>query len=144
MKNQRNERVNAQFKEEIADLLRKVKDPRVGFVSVTEVDVTPDLKQARIYVSVLGDEATKRSTLEGLKSASGFIKSELAKRVRLRLMPEFEWRYDTSIAHGARINELLHQVGLGGQPAASEPTAADPNRAPDDESDDDAEEEPEA
>jgi ribosome-binding factor A len=140
VKNQRNERVNAQFKEEIADLLRKVKDPRVGFVSVTEVDVTPDLKQARIYVSVLGDEATKRSTLEGLKSASGFVKSELAKRVRLRLMPEFEWRYDTSLAHGARINELLHQVGLGGQPATSEPAATDP----DDDTDDDTEEEPEA
>lgn len=140
MKNQRNERVNAQFKEEIADLLRKVKDPRVGFVSVTEVDVTPDLKQARIYISVLGDEAQKRSTLEGLKSASGFVKSELAKRVRLRLMPEFEWRYDTSLAHGARINELLHQVGLGGQPAASEPAPTDP----DDDTDDDTEEEPEA
>jgi ribosome-binding factor A len=140
VKNQRNERVNAQFKEEIADLLRKVKDPRVGFVSVTEVDVTPDLKQARIYISVLGDEAQKRSTLEGLKSASGFVKSELAKRVRLRLMPEFEWRYDTSLAHGARINELLHQVGLGGQPAPSEPAATDP----DDDTDDDTEEEPEA
>lgn len=113
VKNQRNERINAQFKEEIADLLRRAKDPRIGFVSVTEVEVTPDFKQARIYVSVLGDDNAKKATLEGLKSATGYIKSEVAQRIRLRVMPEFEWRYDTSLAHGDRINQLLRQVGLG-------------------------------
>lgn len=107
---QRQERVNSQFKTELADLLRRVKDPRIGFVSVTDVEVTPDLKQARVYVSVLGNEDARRDTLSGLRSATGFIKTELARRVRLRFMPDIEWRYDSSIEHGARINELLNQV----------------------------------
>ncbi|MGE5561343.1 MAG: 30S ribosome-binding factor RbfA [Chloroflexota bacterium] len=110
MNNQRQERVNSQFKTELADLLRRVKDPRIGFVSVTDVEVTPDLKQARVYVSVLGNEDARRDTLSGLRSATGFIKTELARRVRLRFMPDIEWRYDSSIEHGARINELLNQV----------------------------------
>lgn len=110
MNSQRQERLNSQFKEELAELLRKVKDPRIGFVSVTDVEVTPDLKQARVYVSVLGDEAARSATMAGLRSATGFIKSELARRVRLRLMPEIEWRYDDSIERGARISELLNQV----------------------------------
>lgn len=110
MNSQRQERLNSQFKEELAELLRKVKDPRIGFVSLTDVEVTPDLKQARVYVSVLGDEAARSATMAGLRSATGFLKSELARRVRLRQMPEIEWRYDDSIARGARINELLNQV----------------------------------
>lgn len=110
LNNQRQERVNSQFQEELADLLRKVKDPRVGFVSVTEVDVTADMKQARVYVSVLGNEELRKETMAGLKSATGFIKMELARRVRLRFMPDIEWRYDTSIEHGARINDLLNKV----------------------------------
>ena len=110
MNSQRQERLNSQFKEELAELLRKVKDPRIGFVSLTDVEVTPDLKQARVYVSVFGDEAARSATMAGLRSATGFLKSELARRVRLRQLPEIEWRYDDSIERGARINELLNQV----------------------------------
>lgn len=110
MHSQRQERLNSQVKEELAELLRRVKDPRIGFVSVTDVEVTPDLKQARVYVSVLGDEAARSATMAGLRSATGFLRSELARRIRVRQMPEIEWRYDDSIERGARISELLNQV----------------------------------
>lgn len=123
MNNQRQERVNSQFKEELADLLRKVKDPRIGFVSVTDVEVTADLKQARVYVSVLGNEEAQKETMAGLRSATGFIRTELARRIRLRFMPEIEWRYDTSLEHGARINELLNQVRRAGSAGEGEPKA---------------------
>lgn len=134
--NQRQERVNSQFKEELADLLRKVKDPRVGFVSVTEVDVTADMKEARVYVSVLGNDDARKETMAGLKSATGFIKMELARRVRLRFMPDIEWRYDTSIEHGAHINELLNKVrrdqersGSAGDDSAGAPTGGGESKA---------------
>ena len=105
----RAERVSDQMKQEIADILmRKIKDPRIGFVTVTEVEVADDLRNAKVYVSVYGSE--KAATLKGLESASPFIRSELGKRIRMKFIPELLFRYDDSVERGAHINELLHEI----------------------------------
>jgi ribosome-binding factor A len=105
----RAERVSDQMKQEIADILmRKIKDPRIGFVTVTDVEVADDLRNAKVFVSVYGSEKT--STLKGLESASPFIRSELGKRMRMKFIPELLFRYDDSVERGAHINELLHEI----------------------------------
>jgi ribosome-binding factor A len=97
------------MKQEIADILmRKIKDPRIGFVTVTEVEVADDLRNAKVFVSVYGSE--KAATLKGLESASPFIRSELGKRMRMKFIPELLFRYDDSVERGAHINELLHEI----------------------------------
>jgi len=105
----RAERVSDQMKQEIADILmRKIKDPRIGFVTVTDVEVADDLRNAKVFVSVYGSE--KAATLKGLESASPFIRSELGRRMRMKFIPELLFRYDDSVERGAHINELLHEI----------------------------------
>ena len=105
----RAERVSDQMKQEIADILmRKIKDPRIGFVTVTDVEVADDLRNAKVFVSVYGSD--KASTLKGLDSASPFIRSELGKRMRMKFVPELLFRYDDSVERGAHIMELLHDI----------------------------------
>ena len=105
----RSERVSDQIKEEIADILmRKIKDPRIGFVTVTDVELADDLRNAKVFVSVLGAE--RSATLKGLESASEFIRSELGRRLRLKFIPELLFRYDDSAERGAHIMELLNEV----------------------------------
>ncbi len=105
----RAERVSDQMKQEIADILmRKIKDPRIGFVTVTDVEVADDLRNAKVFVSVYGAE--KATTLKGLESASPYIRSELGKRMRMKFIPELLFRYDESVERGAHINELLHEI----------------------------------
>jgi ribosome-binding factor A len=97
------------MKQEIADILmRKIKDPRIGFVTVTEVEVADDLRNAKVFVSVYGSE--KAATLKGLESASPYIRSELGRRMRMKFIPELLFRYDDSVERGAHINELLHEI----------------------------------
>ncbi len=109
--NPRAVRVGEQMRDELAQLLRdEVKDPRIGFVSIVKVEVSRDLRHAKIYVSVLGDEQQKKDTMAGLASATGFLRSELAKRLRLRYTPELHFHLDESIEHGQRIAQLLVQV----------------------------------
>jgi ribosome-binding factor A len=97
------------MKQEIADILmRKIKDPRIGFVTVTDVEVADDLRNAKVFVSVYGAE--KATTLKGLESASPYIRSELGKRMRMKFIPELLFRYDESVERGAHINELLHEI----------------------------------
>ncbi|NOZ25207.1 MAG: 30S ribosome-binding factor RbfA [Nitrospirae bacterium] len=106
----RSKRVGDLLREEIADIvMRRVKDPRLGFLTVTSVEVTDDLKIARVYVSVL-KKADTESTLSILSSARGFIRSELRKRVRMKVLPALEFRVDESIEYGARIDELLNRI----------------------------------
>jgi len=105
----RAERVSDQMKQEIADILmRKIKDPRIGFVTVTDVEVADDLRNAKVFVSVYG--ADKAATLKGHESASSFIRSELGRRMRMKFVPEILFRYDDSVERGAHINELLHDI----------------------------------
>jgi ribosome-binding factor A len=104
----RSNRIGEQMKKELGDIIgRKLKDPRVGFVTVTAVDVTGDLQQATVFITVLGDEQQKEATLGALMKATGFIRSEIGKRVRLRKTPELFFQFDESIAYGNKIEKLL-------------------------------------
>ena len=105
----RSERVSDQMKHEIADILmRKIKDPRIGFVTVTDVEVADDLRNAKVFVSVYGGD--KEETLKGLKSATAFIRLELGRRMRMRFIPELLFRFDATVERGAHIMELLHEI----------------------------------
>jgi ribosome-binding factor A len=102
------ERVNQLIKEEISMLVqRELKDPRLGFVTVTEVDVTPDLKHAKVYVSVLGPEDRWVSSFQALESARGFVWNWLRRHLDLRVTPEISFRPDRSMEHAAHIQALL-------------------------------------
>jgi ribosome-binding factor A len=105
-------RINEEIQREISAQIRRLKDPRVsgtGMVSVTRVDTTGDLRCARIYVSVL-DKSQEKEVLSGLKSAAGFLRRELGAKLQLRYTPELQFTADDSIAYGAHILELLHDV----------------------------------
>ena len=106
------ERLNNLIRHEISDLLqRQVKDPRLGnLVTVTEVSVSPDLRQAKIFVSHMGSEQEKRETLSVLAAASGFFRKELARRLKLRRIPELSFQWDESIERGARLLHLIDQI----------------------------------
>lgn len=110
MSNQRSARVGEQMREEMARLIRELKDPRVGFVSVVKVEVSGDLRYARIFVSVMGTEQQKKESMKGLQSASGHLRSELGQILRLRFVPELNFHLDESIEHGVRIAKLLVEL----------------------------------
>ncbi|WP_163101546.1 30S ribosome-binding factor RbfA [Peribacillus alkalitolerans] len=104
-------RVGEQMKKELTEIIgRKIKDPRIGFVTVTDVRVTGDLQQATVYISVLGNETQKQNSLIGLSKAKGFIRSEIGQRIRLRKTPEITFEFDESISYGNRINTIIHQL----------------------------------
>src|ERR1700757_5497331 len=108
MQGKRLDRVNQLIKEEISMLLqRELKDPRLGFVTVTEVDVTPDLKHAKVYVSVLGPEERWVSSFQALDSARGFVWNWLRRHLDLRATPDIVWKPDRSMEHAAHIQSLL-------------------------------------
>jgi ribosome-binding factor A len=106
----RSQRVSDLLREEIADIIFfKLKDPRIGFLTVTGVDVTDDLKIAVVYVSILKEEE-KQSTLDILHAAKGFIRSELSKRLKMKFIPTIDFRLDASIEYGNRIDQLLSEI----------------------------------
>ncbi|MGH7319383.1 MAG: 30S ribosome-binding factor RbfA [Candidatus Rokuibacteriota bacterium] len=112
MQGKRLDRVNQLIREEISLLLqRELKDPRLGFVTVTEVETTKDLRSAKIFVSVLGDEAQWAASLTALARARGFIRNWLRAHLDLRTTPELDFRADRSMEHAARIQQLLKQLG---------------------------------
>jgi ribosome-binding factor A len=96
-------------------LAREVRDPRVGFVTVTAVLVTNDLSHARVMVSVPGEDAEKARALEGLQSAAGFLRSRAARGLTTRTVPELHFELDRGLEHAARINELLNTIRREGQ-----------------------------
>ncbi len=111
MQGKRLDRVNQLIKEEISLLLqRELKDPRLGFVTVTDVETSPDLRVAKVFVSVLGTEANWSASLAALGSARGFIRNWLRQHLDLRVTPTLEFRADHSMEHAARIQELLKQI----------------------------------
>jgi ribosome-binding factor A len=107
---QRVQRVREAIKQEASDIIQQMKDPRIGFVTVTDAEVSRDLRHVKIFISVLGDEETKRTSLEGLERATGYIRSEIGQRIRLRHTPEIIFRWDESIERGARISQLLQDL----------------------------------
>ncbi len=104
-------RVGEQIKKELSQIIQQeLKDPRIGFVTVTAVEMSGDLAQAKVYVSIMGDKEQQDSTLEGLEKARGFIRSELGSRVPLRYTPELIFKLDQSLEHGQHISKLLEEV----------------------------------
>ncbi len=105
------EKLQELIKQEMSKmLLKELKDPRIGFVTVTDVEMTGDLREAKIYVSVMGGEEQVKSSLEGLNSALGFVRREIGQRIRLRFTPEISFALDTSLDYGDHIQKLLLQV----------------------------------
>ena len=115
-------RVNELLLEEIAQLLQRgIKDPRIGFVSVTRVETTRDLKNARVYVSVYGEETDQAEALQGLSSAAGYIRHQLFRRLSLKTIPTLSFVLDDSIAHGVHIASVLKQLEQDGDEPEAEP-----------------------
>ncbi|UCF78846.1 MAG: 30S ribosome-binding factor RbfA [Candidatus Eiseniibacteriota bacterium] len=111
MSSQRMQRVGDLLRQEISEIMcRRMKDPRLGFLTVTSVEVSPDLRYAKVFISSPGTEEELASGLKVLAGASGFIRSELFKRVTLRFIPELSFRPDRSIAHGIRISKVLKDL----------------------------------
>jgi len=107
----RTRQVGEFLREELTDIIRRdVKDPRIGFFSVTRVDVPPDLRHAIVYISVLGTDEERVDTLTALRSASGFIRHTLKPRLRMRQIPDLEFRDDRSMEHAADIARVLHTL----------------------------------
>ena len=106
------ERVNSLIRQEMSELLRRqVKDPRLGnFITVTEVSTSSDLKYAKIFISRIGNEEEKQETLNVLTAASGFFRNELARRLKLRRIPELSFQRDDSIERGAHLLELIDEI----------------------------------
>ena len=111
MQGKRLDRVNQLIKEEVSTLLqRELKDPRLGFVTVTEVEISKDLRQAKVFVSVLGDEKQWQASLAALQSARGFVRNWLRQHLDLRITPELVFHPDRSMEHAARIQALLKDL----------------------------------
>jgi ribosome-binding factor A len=103
-------RIDVAMRAVLSDAISKeLHDPRVGFVTVTGVKTSPDLRQARVYVSVLGDEATRTASLEGLQSAHGFLQARVASSLRLKHTPTLTFDYDESVDRGMRISQLIDE-----------------------------------
>jgi ribosome-binding factor A len=103
-------RVNESVRAVIADGLGVLKDPRIGMVTVTGVDVTPDLREARVYVSVLGSERKRRETLAGLASAHGVLQARINRELNLRRTPTLSFAYDESVEQGVRMTHLIDEL----------------------------------
>src|SRR6056297_2103561 len=111
MSGQRERKVAEFLKEEVSEIIRReVKDPRIGFVSITDVEVSGDLRHAKVFVSVYGDETEKEETMAGLEKATGFIRKLVGERITTYHTPKIIFRYDDSIEHGVYISNLIKEV----------------------------------
>ena len=104
-------RINQEIKKELSEIIRELKDPRIhSMTSVIAVDTAKDLRNAKVYISVLGDEEKQKDTIKGLKSAAGFIRHEIGERLDLRCNPDLVFELDHSIEYGAKINKILNSL----------------------------------
>jgi ribosome-binding factor A len=107
---ERRRRVNEAIRQVLSDALPGLKDPRIGFVTVTGVDATKDFAQATVYVSVLGSEDEQRRTLEGLEAAHGVLQAQVARELRLRRTPVLSFAYDPAVERGVRLGKLIDEL----------------------------------
>ena len=113
MSGRRAQRVGEAVRETIAEmLLREIKDPRIGMITLTAVEFSDDLRHARVYFTCIGDETARQRSLSGLRSASGFIKTQLTRRLQLRYAPEIEFIFDASVEGADRLASLLKRPAL--------------------------------
>jgi ribosome-binding factor A len=112
MQGRRIDRIEEQLRIELSEIIeREIQDPRIGLTTVTAVKVSPDLRHARIFVTVLGDDTQRKKALEGLRSAASFVRRSLSKRLHhMRRIPELSFDYDEAVEKGMRIEELLDQI----------------------------------
>jgi ribosome-binding factor A len=103
-------RVSEEFREILAEEIPRLKDPRIGFVTVTSVNVTPDLRRARVFYTTMGDERARRSTAAALRSARGHLRKVIGDQVRMKVLPDLEFEEDRTIETADRIEELLRKV----------------------------------
>ncbi|GFO57366.1 ribosome-binding factor A [Geomonas sp. Red276] len=108
----RSDKVAEQIHKIISELLIKgLKDPRIGFVTITGVKLTTDMRQATVYFTVIGSDQEKKNTEAGLNSAKGFIRKELGHELMMRFIPEVQFKYDTSVEYGQHIEQILKEIG---------------------------------
>jgi ribosome-binding factor A len=103
-------RVNEALKEVVSESVGELKDPRIGFVTVTGVDASPDLRHAVVYVSVLGSERKRRATLAGLESSRGVLQSRVSRELRLKRTPQLAFEYDPTVERGVRLSRLIDEL----------------------------------
>jgi ribosome-binding factor A len=106
----RTERVAEEFREILAEEVQRLKDPRIGFVTITGVEVTPDLRRAVVSYTVFGDDRQERSTAAGLRSATPHLRQALGRQVRLKIVPELEFRMDETLEQHRRIEEIIEKL----------------------------------
>jgi ribosome-binding factor A len=112
----RTDRVSEEFREILAEGIPKLKDPRIGFVTVTAVHVTPDLRRAVVYYTVLGEEGERKATAAGLRSASGHLRQIVGHQVRLKFLPELVFEEDDTMERAGRVDELLRRIKEDDEP----------------------------
>lgn len=110
---ERMRRVNEALRQLLSEAVLELKDPRIGFVTVTGVETSPDLRQARVYVSVLGNERRRQRTLEALAAAHGVLQARIARELRLKRTPHLTFAYDPSVERGVRMSKLIDEL-VGG------------------------------
>ena len=103
-------RVNEAVREVVSEAVVELKDPRIGFVTVTGVETSADLRQARVFVSVLGSEAKRRRTLAGLSAAHGVLQAHVARRLRMKRTPQLTFEYDPTVERGVRMTQLIDEL----------------------------------
>jgi ribosome-binding factor A len=120
----RQRKVQELLVQEISDIVRReLKDPRIGFVTITDAQVTPDLRHARVFFSVLGEAEQREETGKALNRASGFVRGEFARRAQMRYVPDIRFEFDTALERGLRISQLLEQVRQDDNSAPGSPTS---------------------
>lgn len=120
-------RLNEQLKRELTALIQfEVRDPRIGMVTITDVEVTPDLYHAKVYFTLLGDVDERRTAAEGLRAAAGFLRTEIGRRMHIRRAPELHFTFDETLEHAARIEQLLREARRDAAPAAADDAASEP------------------
>jgi ribosome-binding factor A len=107
---ERMRRVDESLRQVLSEALLELKDPRIGFVTVTGVETSPDLRHARVFVSVLGSERRREATLEGLAAAHGVLQSRVARELRLKRTPQLTFEYDPSVERGVRMTRLIDEL----------------------------------
>ena len=107
MSTRRTERLAEEIREDVARIVGQLKDPRIGFVTVTSVETSPDLRTAKVHVSVLGDEDQREATLEALRSSHGVLQSKIAAETRMKRTPTLTFHFDPTVEQGMRISQLL-------------------------------------
>ena len=107
---ERMRRVNESVRQVLSEALLELKDPRIGFVTVTAVETSPDLRQARVFVSVLGSVRKRRDTLRGLEAAHGVLQARLAHELRMKRTPQLTFEYDPSVERGVRMTQLIDEL----------------------------------